>query len=139
MTKIHDTLKGLELKTPRWFALSARLLPLGILAQFLTAGMALFSDVLDWQLHKATGAVLSLPIILLLIGGFSIPRLRGFNWWIILILLLYILQVILASTGTLLALAFHPLNGALLLTASLVLVVKIDRRLAKERIGFPSR
>lgn len=139
MTKIHDTLKGLELKTPRWFALSARLLPLGILAQFLTAGMALFSGVSDWALHKASGAVLSLPIILLLIGGFSIPRLRGFNWWIILILLLYILQVILASTGTLLALAFHPLNGALLLTASLVLVVKIDRRLAKERIGFPSR
>lgn len=139
MTKIHGPLIELHLATPRWFVLSARLLPLGILTQFLTAGMALFSDVLDWPLHKASGAVLSLPIILLLIGALSISRLRGFNWWIILVLLFYILQVILASTGSLLALAFHPLNGALLLIASLVLVVKIERRLAKERIGFPSQ
>ncbi|KAB2684481.1 DUF6220 domain-containing protein [Brucella pseudogrignonensis] len=139
MTKTHNTINGLHLGTPRWFVLSARLLPLGILTQFLTAGMALFSGVSDWALHKASGVVLSLPIILLLVGTLSISRLSAFNWWIILVFLLYIIQVGLASTGSLLTLAFHPLNGALLLIASLVLVVKIERRLAKERIGFPSQ
>ncbi len=47
MTKVHDTLTDLRLGRPLWFILSARLLPLGIVSQFLSAGTALFIGAWD--------------------------------------------------------------------------------------------
>jgi len=131
MTKGHDTLTDLHLGTPPWFFLSAWLLPLGILSQFLSAGAALFIAVWDWQMHKAIGGVLSLPIMILCAGVFAVPRLRGFNWWVGLVSTLYIVQFALAAGANPLPLAFHPFNGTLLLMASLVLLVKVERRARK--------
>ncbi|NKC51921.1 hypothetical protein HED63_23065 [Ochrobactrum cytisi] len=79
MTKVHDTLTDLRLGRPLWFILSARLLPLGIVSQFLSAGTALFIGAWDWQIHKAIGGALSLPIIVLCAGVLTIPRLHGFK------------------------------------------------------------
>lgn len=44
MKKMHDTFVQLGRGTPGWFTWSARLLPVGLLAQFLSAGTALFQD-----------------------------------------------------------------------------------------------
>lgn len=133
MTKVHDTLTDLHLGTPLWFVLSARLLPLGIVSQFLSAGAALFIGAWDWHIHKAIGGALSLPIIVLFAGVLIIPRLRGFNWWAGLVFTLYIVQFALAAGANSMALAFHPFNGALLLMASLVLLAKLERRLTKSK------
>lgn len=133
MTKVHDTLTDLHLGTPLWFVLSARLLPLGIVSQFLSAGAALFIGGWDWQIHKAIGGALSLPIIVLCAGVLFIPRLRGFNWWAGLVFTLYIVQFALAAGANSLPLAFHPFNGTLLLMASSVLLAKLERRLTKSK------
>lgn len=133
MTKVHDTLTDLHLGTPLWFVLSARLLPLGIVSQFLSAGAALFISAWDWQIHKAIGGALSLPIIVLCAGVLFIPHLRGFNWWAGLVFTLYIVQFALAAGANSLPLAFHPFNGTLLLMASLVLLAKLERRLTKSK------
>ena len=129
----HDTLTDLGRGTPVWFSLSGRLLPVWILAQFLTAGLALFGETGTWDLHAGLGAGLALPVLCLAGGAIAVPRLRGFGWWAGLAALLYLLQVALAAGDASRSLAFHPVNGALLLIASLVLLAKIERRLARSR------
>lgn len=131
MKKQHDTFAELHRGTPWWFTLSARLLPVGIVSQFLTAGTALFRDGELWGLHAAIGMVLLLPAAALLGAAILIPRLRGFGWWAGLTSLLYLTQIALAAGASPLPLSFHPFNGALLLTASLVLLFKIERRRAQ--------
>ncbi|MBJ6135296.1 hypothetical protein JAU75_20840 [Ochrobactrum sp. Q0168] len=51
MTKVHDTVTDLHLGTPLRFVLSARLLSLGIVSQFLSAGAALFIGAWDRHIH----------------------------------------------------------------------------------------
>lgn len=131
MEKSHDTFADLSRGTPFWFTLSARVLPLGLLTQFLSAGSALFRDQTLWGLHGAVGGALSVPVLALLAGAVFIPRLRGFGWWAGLTCLLYVTQIGLASGGSPLPLSLHPMNGALLLTASLVLLAKVERRRAQ--------
>lgn len=128
MTKTHDTLVDLHLGTPRWFTLCAWLVPLGLLGQFLTAGVALFQESSFWETHAAFGGALSVPIIMLFGGSLAIRRLRGFGWWAGLLFLLYLVQVSLAVGGSPLPLSLHPLNGAILFASSLVLVLKVERR-----------
>lgn len=137
MTKVHDTLTELHLGTPLWFVLSARLLPLDIVGQFLSAGAALFIGAWDWQIHKAIGGTVFVPIVILCAGVFAVPRLRGFNWWAGLVFILYIVQFALAAGAEPLPLAFHPFNGALLLIASLVLLAKVERRLTRSKNTAP--
>jgi hypothetical protein len=128
MEKSHDTFPDLSRGTPVWFTLSARALPVGLLTQFLTAGSALFRDQTLWALHGVIGGALSVPVLALLAGAVFIPRLRGFGWWAGLTFLLYVTQIVLASGGSPLPLSLHPMNGALLLTASLILIAKVERR-----------
>ncbi len=130
MDKTHDTFTDLPRGTPGWFTLSARLLPLGLLAQFLSAGTALFHDGALWGLHGAVGGALSLPVFALLGGALLLQRLNGFGWWAGLTTLLYLGQIALAA-GAAPMLSLHPMNGALLLTASLVLLAKVERRRAQ--------
>ncbi|WP_295810827.1 DUF6220 domain-containing protein [uncultured Nitratireductor sp.] len=130
-TKIHDTFIDLERGTPGWFTWSARLLPAGLLAQFLSAGTALFQDGALWGVHAGFGGVLAIPALVLVGGALSVSRLRGFGWWAGLVFLLYLVQVVLAAGSKPLPLSFHPFNGALLLTASLVLLAKVERRRAQ--------
>lgn len=128
MKTSHDTFTELDRGTPGWFRFSARFLPVGILGQFLSAGGALFHEGSLWGLHAAAGGILALPAIALLVGALSVPRLRGFGWWASLIFLIYLIQVALAVETTPLPLSVHPFNGALLLSASLVLLAKVERR-----------
>jgi hypothetical protein len=128
MEKTHDTFTDLAAGTPLWFTLSARVLPPGLLAQFLSAGTALFRDGEMWRLHEAVGWSLSLPALALVGGALLLRRLRGFGWWAGLTCALYLTQVALAAEENLLPLSFHPFNGALLLTASLILLAKVERR-----------
>ncbi len=126
-TKMHDTFVDLECGAPGWFTWSARLLPIGLLTQFLSAGSALFRNGEFWEMHAAVGGVLAIPVLALVGGSLSVSRLRGFGWWAGLVFLLYLVQVLLAAGSEPLPLSFHPFNGALLLTASLALLAKVER------------
>ena len=131
MEKTHDTFTDLGAGTPVWFSLAARALPVGILAQFLSAGAALFRDGGLWGLHAALGGALSLPTLALVGGALFLRRLNGFGWWAGLTFALYLTQVALAAGANPLPLSLHPFNGALQLTASLILLAKVERRRAQ--------
>ncbi|WP_422002242.1 DUF6220 domain-containing protein [Roseovarius mucosus] len=127
MTKTtHDTLAELRLGTPAPFIAAAFSLPALLALQFLLAGQALFAG-LPWDLHGAFGGVIAIPVFTLLWCSLIVQRLRGFGWWAGVIGLLYALQLALASFGSG-ALALHPFNAALLLTASLIVLFKVERR-----------
>lgn len=122
----HDTLHDIEHGTPALFIWSARALPALLGAQFFLAGQALFGGM-SWDLHGFVGAIVGLPVLVLAGGAIALPRLRGFGWWAGLTLILSVAQVGLAMADTG-ALAFHPFNGALLLTSAIVLLAKVERR-----------
>lgn len=131
MEKTHDTFIDLHLGTPRWFRFLACSLPIGIFVQFLSAGFGLFLNADLLSLHGAIGIALSLPTIGLLAGAILIRHLRGFGWWAGVVMLLYLIQVGLAAGGVPLPLSLHPANAALLLTASMILLFKVERRHAQ--------
>ncbi|PWK59676.1 DUF6220 domain-containing protein [Roseicyclus mahoneyensis] len=129
MTKAtHDTLADLDLGTPAPFTAAAFALPALLACQFLLAGQSLFAG-LPWDLHGALGGLIAIPVFTLLGYSLAMRRLRGFGWWAGVIGLLYALQLALASFGPG-ALALHPFNAALLLTASLIFLLKVERRRA---------
>jgi hypothetical protein len=115
------------LTPPAPFVLAARALPLGLLAQFLTAGQALFRDGGLWGAHAALGVALALPVAGLLGGALLVRRLRGFVASACLIAGLYVAQVALGAADAALPLSLHPFNGALLLVASFVLLARLER------------
>jgi len=136
----HDTFRDLSSGTPVLFSLAARSLPMVLGLQFLLAGQALYGEV-GWGAHATVGGIISFPVVTL--GGYAVlvPRLRGFAWWAVTLLVLYFGQVALAANGGS-ALALHPFNAALLLTASLVLLFKVERRNARcgnARSVWPAR
>lgn len=136
MDKIHDTLFDLGRGTPSWFIFAARILPVSILSQFLSAGFALFGENSLWRLHAATGGALSFSVFVLFISALLIPRLRGFRWWGGLTVVLYVMQVILVAGAIPYFLALHPFNGALLLGAGSILLFKVERRVAAGKRGL---
>ncbi|MBS4009247.1 MAG: hypothetical protein KGZ72_00675 [Roseovarius sp.] len=134
MTKTsHDTLAERRVGTPAPFIAAAFSLPALIALQFLLAGQALFAG-LPWDLHGAFGGVIVIPVFTLLWCSFIVRRLRGFGWWAGVIGLLYALQLALASFGPG-ALALHPFNAALLLTASLIVLFKVERHRSARAVG----
>lgn len=138
MDKTHDTFADLHLGTPAWFTVLARVMPIGLFAQFATAGLGLFLNPDLVGLHASMGFALSLPATDLLAGALFIRRLRGFGWWAGLVFALYIAQVSLAATGAPLPLSLHPANAALLLTASLILLAKVERRRGQHKGAYPA-
>lgn len=132
--KMHDTFVALASGTPMWFVLSARGLPIGILGQFLSAGIALFENGGAWGLHAAVGGILAAPVAALLGGSLLVRRLRGFGWWAGLVAILYLTQASLAAGSQSTLLSLHLLNGAILLSASLILLAKVERRRARRPI-----
>jgi len=129
----HDTLADLDLGTPAPFTAAAFSLPALLALQFLLAGQALFAR-LPWDLHGALGGVIAIPVFTLLCYSLTVPRLRGFGWWSGVLGLLYALQLALASFGPS-ALAIHLFNAALLLTASLIFLFKVERRRSAQTDG----
>jgi hypothetical protein len=132
MKQLHDTLRDLERGTPFWFTASSWLMPAGVLAQFLLAGQALFGGS-DFSTHAMLGSLLALPVLVLLLGALSVGRLRGFVWWAGILAVLTLVQFVLAGGDGSPLLVYHPVNGALVLVASLVLLAKIERRRAHLR------
>ena len=132
MEKVHDTLRELDRGTPFWFTASGWLVPAGILTQFLLAGQALFGGS-DIGTHAMLGSLLALPVLTLLLGALLVGRLRGFGWWAGILAVLTLVQFVLAGGDGSPLLAYHPVNGALVLVASLVLLAKIERRRAHVR------
>ena len=63
-------------------------------------------------------------------GAALIRRLHGFGWWAGTLMALYLVQVGLAAGCVPALLSLHPANGALLLSASLVFLAKLERRRA---------
>lgn len=122
----HDTLADLGLGTPAPFTVAALSLPALLAFQFLLAGQALFGG-LSWDLHGALGGFIGIPVFTLVFYSLSMQRLRGFGWWAGVIGILYALQLALAASGAG-ALAIHPFNAALLLSASLIFLFKVFRR-----------
>ena len=122
----HDIFVALERGTPALFVWSARLLPVALAAQFFLAGQSLFAG-LPWSIHGMVGGLAGVPIVIMAIMACAIGYLRGFAWWALGALALYGLQITLAA-GSATMLALHPFNASLLLTAALVLLVKIVRR-----------
>lgn len=53
---------------PRWFAVSAIAIPVGVLGQFLLAGMSLFVDARNWGLHGTLGMMLAIPFAIVAIA-----------------------------------------------------------------------
>lgn len=125
------TLTDHNRSTPFLFIWSARVLPIATGMQFLLAGQALFGSM-SWAAHGVVGVVVGLPVLILAGLSLGVPSLRGFAWWVGGILALYVLQIALAASGPS-ALAFHPFNAALLLTATLVLLAKVERRRSRHR------
>lgn len=129
----HDTLADLGLGTPAPFIAAAYSLPALLALQFLLAGQALFGG-LPWDLHGTVGGIIAIPVLTLLGYALAVRRLRGFGWWAGVLAILYAVQLALASSGTG-ALALHPFNAALLLTASLVFLFKVERRRSAQTDG----
>ena len=135
MEKSHDIFAEPHRGTPNWFNMLAWILPVGILAQFLTAGLGLFLDPGALGIHGAIGFSVSLPVIGLLAGSLLVQHLRGLGWWAGIVTALYSIQIALAAGGAGLPLSLHPVNGALLLSASLVLLAKVERRRSRASLA----
>lgn len=121
-----DTLADLGRGIPSLFIVMAFGLPPLIGVQFLVAGQALFGG-LPWGIHSGLGGIIGLDLFALFGYSLAVRRLGGFGWWAGVQTLLYGLQLTLASSGPA-ALAFHPFNAAVLLTASLIFLCKVQRR-----------
>lgn len=123
----------------RTVALAALLVPVLLLAQFLLAGLALYGDTGLWGVHGAVGGTAAIPILVVLAGALRGGRNRHLRWWAGLQALLYVSQIgwVVAdeASGLGWAMAMHPLNGALLLTAALTILAKVLR--APERTAQP--
>lgn len=126
MTRDKDAAVDRGHTIPAWFTTAAWILPAGILVQFLSAGLGMFSDSNFLAQHKMIGLGLSAAPLILLIASLAIRHLRPFAGWASLTVLLYIIQIMLAAEAVPLLLAFHPINGSLLLIVSLIFLKKLS-------------
>ena len=109
---------------PAWFLACGWMVPAGVFAQFVSAGLGLFLDAQMLGAHAAVGISLSLPLTGLLAGSVMIPRLRGLLRWTVLATVIYGVQIMLAAGAVPALMALHPANGALLLATSLILLAR---------------
>ncbi len=118
-------------RAPAWFVLSAWIVPVVILAQFLVAGLSLFQNASFWEWHMSLGFLLSLPIGAMAVAAALPGPVRALRWWTGLFAMLYILQIVLITvgqnSGSGVLQALHPFNGALMLVTAIVILGKVQR------------
>ncbi len=111
-------------------AWTARLIPVGISAQFLLAGLGLFSDAAAWPWHGALGFLLIPAIGVVLVASWRDETARPWRGRAGILSCLSMLQPVLMiagqETGSGLLQALHPFNGALMLAASLWLAAGVQ-------------
>lgn len=119
---------------PFWYGQAARAVPVGILLQYLLAGLGLFHDGQFWNWHGGLGLLLLLPIAAMALAAWLGRAARPLRWWAGLLAALYLAQVVLIvagqSSGSGILQALHPFNGGLMLAVSLVLLAKVERNRA---------
>lgn len=113
-------------QVPGWVIWTAWVAVIGLLGQFLLAGLALFTGLADWGAHRALGVALLFPILTLVATSFWTPAARPLRWWGSVLAGLYLLQVMLATAELEGLKALHVLNAPLVLLAAVVLLVKIE-------------
>jgi hypothetical protein len=115
---------------PRWLVFAACLVPLGILGQFLLAGLSLFRDSSYWEFHAILGSLLAIPIAVVALTPRFKREVRPLRHWAGMLGALYVLQVALIITSeeldSNLLQAAHVFNAGLLLVAGAVIVAKIE-------------
>ncbi|WP_181703666.1 DUF6220 domain-containing protein [Chthonobacter albigriseus] len=101
---------------------AARVTPLGVMGQFLFAGLALFHDAAFWAFHGALGGLLALPIGIVLFAAYRQERHRTLLRPAGLLAVAYLVQLTLAGLGQATdigaLLALHLVNAGLVLGAA---------------------
>lgn len=124
---------------PFWFLLTVRVVPAGILLQYLLAGLGLFHDGLFLGWHSGLGMFLLLPIAAMAVAAWFGRQARSPRWWAGLLAILYGLQIGLIvvgqNSGSGILQALHPFNGGLMLVVSLVLLAKVEHKRARAMIA----
>lgn len=114
-------------QVPGWVIWTAWIVVIGLLGQFLLAGLALFTVFAGWGAHRALGMALLLPILTVLVTSFWTQAARPLRWWGLVLSVLYLVQVMLAAVELEGVKALHVFNAPLVLLAATVLLVKIER------------
>ena len=82
---------------PGWFVSSARAVPIGILSQFLLAGLSLFGKASSWEAHATLGLLLALPVVILATIAWRKSEIRALRHWSGVLAGLYVFQVALMA------------------------------------------
>lgn len=119
---------------PGYFQAMALAVPFLIGVQLFLAGLAIFSDGVAWEWHKAFGCGIGLLILAMLVLAFIRPALRPYRVSSSLLFGLYCMQFVWLGLGETLQSAvlqaLHPANAILINIASLFLAEKtLGRRL----------
>ena len=122
---------------PVWYRALAWLMPVGVLAQFVSAGVGLFAAPDAIGMHAGLGIALSVPALALAGGALAAARLRRLARPAGAVLVLYLVQVGLAGSGAPIPLSLHPANGALLFGASLLHLARTQRLSSRVAHEFP--
>jgi hypothetical protein len=112
-----------------------------ILAQFLMAGLSMFQNPSIWRCHVMAGLSIGVPIVVMLAIALQ-RRLRPLSGFVGLLALGYVTQfsLILATQHGLGITwqALHPFNGSLMLTLSIVVLMKAVKLLPPRPDGLRS-
>ncbi|MFD2263986.1 DUF6220 domain-containing protein [Lacibacterium aquatile] len=120
----------------RALSLLAWSVPLLLLGQFLTVGLATFHDAALWGAHIALGSTIGLPVLILAILPWLMPQARPVRWWTLALLTIFLIQIGLAGaaeSGLTLLAALHPVNAIVLMGTAVIVAMKLYRRERKAR------
>jgi hypothetical protein len=109
--------------------LAATALPVGVLGQYLLAGLALFHDPGLWAWHGAVGIGLVVPVVVLLARGVGRGAPIGLRVGATVVALLYAVQLALVVVGRQQgwgwAMGLHLFNAGLLLAVAVLLAGRV--------------
>jgi len=108
-----------------------------LVIQIFVAGLALFSDSSQMQLHRDIGWALHLPVLLILIAALIARVRRPTIWWVLGLFVSGALQPLLPAfrADVPLLAALHPLNAVVLTIVTLKLALDTLPTLRAARAG----